>query len=420
MTFFAYAAAPVPLIEGMDQSGYIARFGGAAGTLDAPQIKVLLLRENYDAPVALVFCDLIGFSPEDSCRLAKRVGALVGTDPARVLITCTHTHAAPASMCLLMLGECRESWFSRFVTALCGCVKAALSDGFEQVRISFGKTAVEGIARNRVRGDLRAVDTDETVLLFAGKRRRVALVNYACHPVVLPADNRLYSRDYPGVLEETVLAAGAADAVIFATAPCGDLNPIEQDNKGEDARRRAIGAALGNAAAALINKGALLELPGPSCGSAAVTLPLLDNHKRADLWAVAKQAKEQHAAAENPVKRKYWEALFLYAAAMQCLKSYGISETQFCAPLFCLRFGAFSIFGVPFELFSDIGIHIKERFAPACVFELAGGNFGYFPSDELWEQASYERGDAYMYYCRGGPIKRGGEEFLLSALETLV
>ena len=75
-----------------------------------------------------------------------------------------------------------------------------------------------------------------------------------------------------------------------------------------------------------------------------------------------------------------------------------------------------TVIGVPFALFSDVGMNLKDAFAPAAVWELCGGNYGYFPSDELWDKAAYERGDAYMYYNRGGPLAKGSEARLPAAI----
>ena len=153
MTYLSFAKAPIPLIEGMDQTGYIARSGGANGTLDNPEMKVLLLKEGFEPPAVLVFCDLLGFSPERTKLLERRAAKICATSPEKVAITCTHSHAAPASMSLIRLGECRDSWFSRFDQVFEKTLTEAYRATPEDARIFFGKTQVEGVARNRVKAD---------------------------------------------------------------------------------------------------------------------------------------------------------------------------------------------------------------------------------------------------------------------------
>ena len=60
--------------------------------------------------------------------------------------------------------------------------------------IGVGSARVTGIARNRRRpaGPVDEAVTVVKVEMMPG-RRQVAVVNFACHPVVLPAQNRLVS-----------------------------------------------------------------------------------------------------------------------------------------------------------------------------------------------------------------------------------
>ena len=416
MTMLAFSRAPVPLPEGMDQTGYIARFGGALATRDKPEMKILLLKEPMGEEHILIFCDLLGFSPARTKLLEKRLAARFSLSPENILITCTHTHSAPASMSLLLLGECRDSWFYAFEHALFDAVQTAREEGYAPARFSFGKTEVEGVARNRVKQNLTDIDPDETVLYLETKKRRIALVNFSCHPVTKNADNRRYSRDYPGIVADTLIENGAADEVIFATAPCGDINPVLQDEPGKDDRMLEYGRAIAKSVSSLISSGALMETEGFSMEKRTLSLPLMPDHDRADLSSLARRSRINHQNAADPVKKKYEEANYLYARSHERLKELGLSETAFPVTVSILKFGALTVFCVPFELFSGIGVHLKQAAFPACVWELSGGDFGYFPSDDLWEEAAYERADAYMYYNRGGPLPKGSEGKLLEEL----
>ena len=415
MTYLSFARAELPLIDGMDQTGYIARFGGATGVLDRPELKVLLLKEGFEKPAVLVFCDLLGFSPERTKLYERRAAQLCGTVPERVAITCTHSHAAPSSMSLIRLGECRDSWFSRFEQVFDRALTEAHRATPEDVRVFFGKTLVEGVARNRVQENA-LVDTDETLLLFKTRTRSIALVNYACHPVTLSAENRLYSADYPGAVRRILERSGLVDEAIFATAPCGDLNPVEQDEPGECRRLEEYALRIAQGAKELLASDSLMELSGFSMEKKAVRFPLAADHGRADISGAKIRAKRLYDSSDDKNRRKYAEANYLYALSHEKLLSLGLTETHFDAVLTKIRFGNFTIIGVPFELFSGIGVELKERLAPACVMELCGGNFGYFPSEQLYDAANYERGDAYMYYNRGGPLEKTAERTLMSAL----
>ena len=416
MTLLSFAKRPIPLPENYDQTGYIARNGSAVGTLDRPQISALLLQEGVGERALLVFCDLLGLAPAHTRALAERIGRAVGVSPERVVITCTHTHCAPAAMSLLLLGECRESFVHKLEEEILLCAREAKEARAEEARLFFAKTDVFGVARNRVRLNETDVDPELTLLTLETKSRRIALVNYACHPVTKNADCRLYSRDYPGVVVDALTKDGLFDEAIFATAPCGDLNPILQDEPDHHERLHEYGKKIANGVREIVKNGSLIETEGFSLCTVRVHLPLEADHPRASLALSAERAATARVNATEPQKQKYEEANYLWARSQMRLESLGLSETAFDATVTVLSFGALRVIGVPFELFSDVGMNLKDAFAPAAVWELCGGNYGYFPSDELWDKAAYERGDAYMYYNRGGPLAKGSEARLTDAI----
>lgn len=416
MTYLSFHKRPIPLPVPYDQTGYIARDGAATGVLDTPEIRVLILKEaNRDAAV-FVFCDLLGLYPAHTRVLEQKFARIANTKPESVVITCTHTHSAPAAMNLLLLGECRESFVRSLEDALTDAVTQAAERPAEPCRIFFGKTDVSGVARNRVKLNETDVDPEVTITSFETKQKRILLVNYACHPVTKNADNRLYSRDYPGVVCDLLTRGDYADEVIFATAPCGDLNPIFQDEPGEHERMKEYGEKIAEGVKEILRNEALIETEGFSVTKKTVHLPLCKEHDRANLALAQERAVEARARAATLQNEKYAEANYLWTLSHKRLLELGLAETAFDATVSVIRFGNLSIIGVPFELFSDISLRLKDTFAPACVWELSGGDYGYFPSDELWDIASYERGDAYMYYNRGGPLDKGSEARLFEAL----
>ncbi|MBR6529943.1 MAG: hypothetical protein IKT43_00815 [Clostridia bacterium] len=415
-TLFSFARRRIPLPENYDQTGYIARYGASNGVLDEPEIRVVLLREPMRQPALLIFCDLLGLAPAHTRALEEDLARLAGTTSEKVVITCTHTHSAPAAMSLLLLGEARESFVHELENTLRQAVTDAVQKNAVPCRMFFAKTDVFGVARNRVKLNETDVDPELTLLVFETAKGKLALVNYACHPVTKNADNRLYSRDYPGVVIDTLKEKGLFDEVIFATAPCGDLNPVYQDEEGKHTRLYEYGRKIARGVEEIIESGALMETEGFSVTKKCVHLPLEKEHGRANLKSERERAARARQSASAPQAQKYEEANYLWALSHEKLASLGLAETAFDATLTILKFGALTVIGVPFELFSDISMRLKDTFSPACVWELCGGDYGYFPSDELWDTASYERADAYMYYNRGGPLQKGSEARLFEAL----
>jgi hypothetical protein len=82
-------------------------------------------------------------------------------------------------------------------------------------------------------------------------KQRGTLVNYACHPTTLAAENKAISPDYVGAMRETIERATSAPA-LFLLGMCGDLAPRYQ-YVGDTAVADQHGRQLGYAALATLN-----------------------------------------------------------------------------------------------------------------------------------------------------------------------
>src|SRR5438309_9658807 len=87
----------------------------------------------------------------------------------------------------------------------------------------------------------------------AGGKPLAILVNYACHPVVLGADNSKYSADFVGVMASTVETAfEGAPICFFLQGADADSNPYYATTRpkaGATAKRDWTGKRLGEEAA---------------------------------------------------------------------------------------------------------------------------------------------------------------------------
>src|SRR5690606_37547932 len=61
-------------------------------------------------------------------------------------------------------------------------------------------------------------------------------------------------------------------------------------------------------------------------------------------------------------------------------------------PLQAIRIGDLAISGIPFEVFAETGLELKERvpFAETFTVELANGSYGYLPTPEQHRLGGYE------------------------------
>ena len=146
-----------------------------------------------------------------------------GLDPARVVITNTHTHSGPATMKTVAWGKWDDEYTAGLPERFADAIGRAVSN-LEPGRVGFGRTSVPDLSVNRV--DEGGEADDEALLMRiddARGRMRAATINFGAHPVTLGADTVIcgdYPADAIGKMEEEREGL----RVLFFQGSCGDLN----------------------------------------------------------------------------------------------------------------------------------------------------------------------------------------------------
>jgi neutral ceramidase len=202
---------------GLAMSGFLARTSPATGTHDPLTVRAVTVGST-----AVVTVDACGLHEDTCARVRERlVGA---SDLTAVVVTATHTHGGPAVVPGRLGGPVDRGYLRQVEQA---CVEAAL-EARAKARpgtARFGSGADPDVTRNRRRPD-GPVDTSVPVLSYVdGAGRVIAVItSYACHPVVLGADNTLWTADYPGIVRRQIEAARPGAVAVFLTGCCGDAN----------------------------------------------------------------------------------------------------------------------------------------------------------------------------------------------------
>ena len=148
---------------------------------------------------------------------------LYGLDPARVVITNTHTHSGPATMKTVAWGKWDEDYTAGLPALFADAIGQAVSN-LEPGRIGFGRTPVPELSVNRVD---EGGEADAEALLMriddTRGRMRAAAINFGAHPVTLGADTVICG-DYPADAIEKMEAERQGLRVLFLQGCCGDLN----------------------------------------------------------------------------------------------------------------------------------------------------------------------------------------------------
>ena len=209
--------------------GYSARRDALSeGTLDPLFVAALVLQAGPDR-LAVVTLDL-GRSPseESLSRIRARILREAGIEHS--LISASHTHHGP----VLELSDEEGRGRGRFDAALRyyreledAVVRAVVEAASRMVtaRAAAGVLELDDFNRNRhSRLEPKPVDRELAVLRLDDEQGRTLalLVNFAAHPVMVPAEALKFSADYIGPLRETV-ESRFGGKTLFVQGAAGDL-----------------------------------------------------------------------------------------------------------------------------------------------------------------------------------------------------
>jgi neutral ceramidase len=397
---------------GAAMSGFVARTSAATGVHDPLLVHALVVEDT-----ALVTVDVVGLHEDDCTRIRQRCAL-----PAdRVVVHATHTHGGPASMRGRLGGPVGETWLERLVTTCVEAVDAALA-GAEPVEVRAGFGGDPGVARNRRRPG-GPVDRALPVvhLRRADGSLLAGVVSYACHPVVLGADNTLLTADYPGVVRR-VLAERLDGPVLFVTGCAGDANTGHAASASVStapAASRTFGEC--ERVGELVASAALAAAPAP--GSTQVTaerrhVRLALDVRDQDPGEVA--AWEAEAAGADPAR----------SSLLRCWASWGHRQlttpagraTSWTGSVTALRWGPAVIVALPGEPFAAAAHAIRAHADPGDTVLVAGycdGCPGYLPPAEEYARGGYEVEEAHRYYGLPGPFAEGAAEHMVAAATPL-
>jgi neutral ceramidase len=406
---------------GAAMSGFAARESPASGTHDPLLVHALVVGDT-----ALVTVDVVGLHEDDCAEIRSRCGL-----PAdRVVVHATHTHGGPVSMRGRLGPGVDEGWLAAVVQACAESVAEAAARR-EPVRVVAGYGERPGVARNRRREGGPVDDELPVVLLHRPDGSLLAgVVSYACHPVVLGADNTRFTADYPGVVRR-VMAERLGGPVLFVTGCAGDANT------GHTA------AASVSTAASADRTFEACERAGTRIASAGLALTSKRDSGAAAIAAVAgavrlELAVPDRAATLAQVER--WErelgaADLAHRALLRCWIEWGRgllnsphpgSAAGHLASVTVLRWGDAVLVALPGEPFAAAAQEIRQhatRTAPGVTVLVAGysnGCPGYLPSSDEYPRGGYEVCDAHRYYGMPGPFSAGSAEALVQRARQLL
>lgn len=393
---------------GVDLCGYGGRPAPSSGVHDDLRAAALCLQAGESA--ILMTADLIGIDPESLRLVRERVAAETDVPGANVMLTCSHTHAGPATPCIHHLGDTDEGYLSELRERLTrvaveawrarGPARWASGRGRVQVGINRREMKAGQVLIGENPGGTCARHVDVLRVDRACGEPLAVWMNHPAHAVALDHNNTLISADWPGYACRALEQAYPGVVAMFAQGCCGNINcnwrvgfeVTEQLGLmfAEAVREVADGLTPHAEAQVLV-------------ASETVALPLQDPPPVAEARAALEQARADREAKweeGNYGVRKMLDGVVAWSQQILALAEQGATDLTVACEVQAVRLGGLCIVGLPGEVFVEYALKIDAA-SPCAQTAVAGytnGNLGYVPTEAAYAEGGYEVDSAIRWY----------------------
>lgn len=397
---------------GLQLAGFAARTLPATGMHDPLTARAIVVEDT-----AVVALDVIGLHEDMAARIRRR--SPLPDDS--IIVAATHTHGAPISM-IGRLGQAADPEFLRRIEDGAVAAVQLACENRRPATIAAGLGGDPGVAWNRRHADGPLDRAVPMIRIRDVEGRYIAVMtSYACHPVVLAADNLLMTADYPHFVRQTLEAVHPGAVSLFVTGCAGDANTGHKAQASwtlaaNSARTFAAAQRLGERiAAAAIAAGEHMAtgMAGAAHRELDLALTRLEHAPLEDLaarWRLERQTAE-------PVR-----AILLSHWIEWAERNRDVVPGSWRARVSLLDWGGIPIVAMPGEIFSETGLSVRSACAgrPAFILAYAEGTPGYIPPRSEFVFGGYEVDEAHRFFGMPGTFAPGSAEALAEAARSLL
>jgi hypothetical protein len=318
-------------------------------------------------------------------------------------------------------GGADPAYLARLETACVEAIDQAVK-AQRPATLGIGMGADPDVARNR-RHPGGTVDRALPVLrVRAADGAMIAVMtSYACHPVVLGADNRLWTADYPHYVRAALEKAYPGAVGLFLTGCTGDANTghsahaslsLAANPERSFATAERLGGRIGAMAAAAP------EVPAGytvGVGNLSVALGLARRETESLEILAVRWRDEMRLAPERAGILRQW--------ADWADRNAAIAEPPpWTGRVTVLDWGGVPVVALPGEIFAETGLSVRAALGqgPAFVISYADAVPGYIPPASEFRFGGYEVDEAHRYIGMPATFAPGSAEALADAARTLL
>ena len=419
--------AATAAIDFTPEPGHVLQGHGGAPpsrrVLHPLEARAVIFEDGGDR-VGICTADVIGFMPEMTARVRRRVAEAAGIPADHLLLAASHTHCAPAAIhCLGMvpdpafLGSLEEAMVTAVAQACDRLEPVTLGLGCGSARFNINRRLPPwpdipdgqpggphpgGVVDRRARL-LRVDRTDATPL--------AVLFNFSCHPVTKTGMSGVVSSDYPGVARARIEAELGCHA-LFLPGSFGNIRPATLDPESgsfanaSDDQLLAFGHELGDAILRALKYTRTLPCDGVASAISPLVLPFAEIPSREDL--------QRMASGDTSALRIEGE----YAERLLRMLDEGKVPDREVSEMQALRIGPLVCVAIPGESVQEIGDAIEKKLAGTInaddIWAMGYCNdmVGYLVTERHKRERGYEPW-AYSYFDR--PAQFMNEEAVIVA-----
>ncbi|MEA2291972.1 MAG: hypothetical protein QOF17_992 [Solirubrobacteraceae bacterium] len=427
---------------GLPMCGVVRRDWTGASRIGSLEVTALAF-ESGDSRAVLCGVDTLAVQSPEIDAIRARIAAATGTPVAGVLVNASHTHHAPPgssyfaealgaespepdAATLDYLGLLHERIYEVCLAAFDRLEPAWIRWGLGRADFSINRRErdPDGMVRRLGWHEEGMLDQSVPVLQAVRKDETAigTLVAYGAHTVTTWIDSDAYSPDYPGVVRDAVRRWTGGECVFFLGAAGNVMPRISFEETGRARTEMGEGIAIealqalagpepvwpselstadgfrsGNAVSAFRWRTADRQPPALAAAERQVSFPLLPLPSLDEILALKErslaelaQARER-GASEGELRGLRYHGLN-YALRTEAELRSGSPRTSVEGTIGAVRIGDGVIVTGPGEIFTEIGMAVKER-SPADVTLYAGytnGNLSYFPIASEYPLGGYE------------------------------
>jgi neutral ceramidase len=331
----------------------------------------------------------------------KRVLERIVLDPKRieVIVCCTHTHSGPEVIVNQKLNIINRIRIEQYKASLVKKIEISFKEVQKDLRTSdkvelfYSEEEIESVAKSRINPEW-IIDNKMRLLLIKNKKDkslRGCIANFACHPTVLGYNNFLYSGDIFG---QAMCLTEKKERIVFllTNGAEGDVSTRFTRINQSFIEVKRLGLILAQGIESCIKKSE--PMLGCDCNFSSINFEVPIKKMPSLLKIKNKIKKEQKNFREITINslremESKKEGLQSLVAQYNEIKKKNKEEIYIVG----LRIGSILFVSIPGELSQETMLAVFQKIKEdikIIILGLANGYLGYFPTEKLIQQKTYE------------------------------